>query len=97
MYKEAIQDAISMYELPSEWPKDLLNEAKHVAEKTKTTNYRRDLTKLSFATIDGEDAKDFDDAIYCEKNNNGYKLYVCLLYTSPSPRDGLLSRMPSSA
>ena len=24
-------------------------------------------------------------------------LYVCLLYTSPSPRDGLLSRMPSSA
>ena len=28
--------------------------------------------------------------------SNGEK-YVCLLYTSPSPRDGLLSRMPSSA
>ena len=27
----------------------------------------------------------------------GAKLYICLLYTSPSPRDGLLSRMPSSA
>ena len=27
----------------------------------------------------------------------GEPLYVCLLYTSPSPRDGLLSRMPSSA
>ena len=26
-----------------------------------------------------------------------YKLLTCLLYTSPSPRDGLLSRMPSSA
>ena len=26
-----------------------------------------------------------------------YQLYNCLLYTSPSPRDGLLSRMPSSA
>eukprot|EP01016_Furgasonia_blochmanni_P025387 TRINITY_DN2727_c0_g1_i15.p1 TRINITY_DN2727_c0_g1~~TRINITY_DN2727_c0_g1_i15.p1 ORF type:complete len:120 (+),score=14.30 TRINITY_DN2727_c0_g1_i15:467-826(+) len=26
-----------------------------------------------------------------------YCLYTCLLYTSPSPRDGLLSRMPSSA
>ena len=25
------------------------------------------------------------------------KQYICLLYTSPSPRDGLLSRMPSSA
>ena len=28
---------------------------------------------------------------------SGYDAYVCLLYTSPSPRDGLLSRMPSSA
>ena len=27
----------------------------------------------------------------------GYWAYSCLLYTSPSPRDGLLSRMPSSA
>ena len=25
------------------------------------------------------------------------RIYICLLYTSPSPRDGLLSRMPSSA
>ena len=28
---------------------------------------------------------------------DGTQMYVCLLYTSPSPRDGLLSRMPSSA
>ena len=28
---------------------------------------------------------------------NHQRLYICLLYTSPSPRDGLLSRMPSSA
>ena len=31
--------------------------------------------------------------IHLERNNS----YICLLYTSPSPRDGLLSRMPSSA
>ena len=33
------------------------------------------------------------------EKNTGFKRYVmsCLLYTSPSPRDGLLSRMPSSA
>ena len=31
-----------------------------------------------------------------EKPTSG-KVYICLLYTSPSPRDGLLSRMPSSA
>ena len=34
---------------------------------------------------------------WCDENNYpGYTSY-CLLYTSPSPRDGLLSRMPSSA
>ena len=32
-----------------------------------------------------------------ERNVVGSKYKVCLLYTSPSPRDGLLSRMPSSA
>ena len=30
-------------------------------------------------------------------SNDDYEVYICLLYTSPSPRDGLLSRMPSSA
>ena len=30
-------------------------------------------------------------------NENSLRNYICLLYTSPSPRDGLLSRMPSSA
>ena len=32
-----------------------------------------------------------------ELSKNKTKVYFCLLYTSPSPRDGLLSRMPSSA
>ena len=37
MYKEAIQDAISMHELPSKWSSDVLNEAKTVANKKKLT------------------------------------------------------------
>ena len=43
--------------------------------------------------------KEFDsngNEIYYE-DSNGYWCKSCLLYTSPSPRDGLLSRMPSSA
>ena len=32
-----------------------------------------------------------------DTTNNRMELLACLLYTSPSPRDGLLSRMPSSA
>ena len=40
-------------------------------------------------------AEDFDDLF--EQFYNWGLFYACLLYTSPSPRDGLLSRMPSSA
>ncbi len=90
MYKEAIQDAISMHELPSKWRSDILKEAEQVASKKKTAQYRKDLRKLPFATIDGEDAKDFDDAIYCTKDNNGYKLFVAIadvsFYVKPNSK-----------
>ena len=51
----------------------------------------RDLVKLD---IDSGDFKKISDL---EGNNNLTRSNDCLLYTSPSPRDGLLSRMPSSA
>ena len=60
---------------------------------------------LSFVDFDNDGLDDItipvnqDKTIYFYKNN-GTKLdliYVCLLYTSPSPRDRTRSRMPSSA
>ena len=39
----------------------------------------------------------FNEILELSKTNKYAKIVVCLLYTSPSPRDGLLSRMPSSA
>ena len=42
-------------------------------------------------------AKEIIDMYPQKRSALGPLLYLCLLYTSPSPRDGLLSRMPSSA
>ena len=55
-----------------------------------------DIQKVTdWAKLEGF-APGFDDiSIY--KNTDKKGIWVCLLYTSPSPRDGLLSRMPSSA
>lgn len=39
---------------------------------------RVDYTALNLVTIDGKDAKDFDDAVYCQQTTNGYKLYVAI-------------------
>ena len=51
IYKEAIQDAIAMHDLPAEWSPELLKEADLIASKTKKTKYRKDLTNLPFATM----------------------------------------------
>ncbi len=39
---------------------------------------RHDLTALPIVTIDGDDAKDFDDAVFVKKTANGYTLYVSI-------------------
>lgn len=75
-----IDVAIRSYELPYLWSEDILNEVKKVPQivTEQEVAQRKDLRALSFVTIDGEDAKDFDDAVYCERTQQGYKLYVAI-------------------
>lgn len=75
-----IEMAIRSYELPNEWPDELLEEIKplkkEVPESAKQD--RVDLRETPLVTIDGEDARDFDDAVFCQKTPKGWKLLVAI-------------------
>ncbi|WP_045107200.1 ribonuclease R [Legionella hackeliae] len=76
-----IEVAIFAHGIPSEWPDEVLAEvakiSQHVSEEDCAG--RTDLRHLPFVTIDGEDAKDFDDAVYCyQKPKGGFQLYVAI-------------------
>ena len=70
--------AIKEYDLSYEFNENIVKEAKkleHINVKS-----RKDLRSYSLVTIDGENAKDFDDAVFAEKlpNNNGWKIIVSI-------------------
>lgn len=70
---------IKQYELPYKFPDEVVAEAKKYGDKIDPSDLprRRDLRNDIIFTIDGEDAKDLDDAIHVEKLENGnYKLDV---------------------
>ncbi len=77
-----IEVAIRSHDIPNTWTKELLEELKSIPEEVveKDKKKRIDLRDLPFVTIDGEDARDFDDAVYVEKNKrtNGWRLFVAI-------------------
>jgi len=76
-----IDVAIRGYNLPHKWPEELIQQAEQFGSVVTETDIigRKDLREKPFVTIDGEDAKDFDDAVYCEpKPKGGWLLYVAI-------------------
>lgn len=76
-----IDVAIRAHQLPYQWSEEVLKEIAQfqpeVAEADKKG--RKDLRHLPFVTIDGEDARDFDDAVYAEKRKEGgWRLFVAI-------------------
>lgn len=73
--------ALNAHGVPSGWSAPLLKEIKSIKKSTikKEKSNRRGLQNFPFVTIDGDDAKDFDDAVYCEKRKKGgWTLYVAI-------------------
>lgn len=77
-----IDIALRSYEIPFKWSTEVEVQTKKLADEVteQDKQHRIDIRHLPLVTIDGEDAKDFDDAVYCEfnKKTKGYRLYVAI-------------------
>src|SRR6185437_5394418 len=85
-----VETAIHGHELPFEFPQEVLDEAASVplVVEPAMIGGRVDLRSTPLVTIDGEDAKDFDDAVYCEPNADGFRLVVAIADVSHYVRPG---------
>ena len=71
----ATEIAIRNFDLPHEWPEGVEAEAEAFGESVpeEMISGRRDLRELPLVTIDGADARDFDDAVYAQRRKNGWR------------------------
>lgn len=85
-----IEVAIRNFDLPADWPDALMAEIAGLGETIPAEGRedRVDLRHLPLVTIDGEDARDFDDAVYSERVPKGWKLYVAIADVSYYVRPG---------
>ncbi|MHB8423849.1 MAG: ribonuclease R [Gammaproteobacteria bacterium] len=75
-----VELAVHAHGLPHEWPADVQREMRAFDESVPEASKqgRLDLRNTPLVTIDGEDARDFDDAVYCERRGNGFRLLVAI-------------------
>jgi ribonuclease R len=75
-----IEIALRKHELPYEFSSEALTEAKKLPDAVRKMDWkgREDVTGLPLVTIDSETARDFDDAVYCERQGKGFRLVVAI-------------------
>jgi ribonuclease R len=86
----ATESAIARFDLPHEFPAAALREAQAYGAQVdgREASARADLRELPLVTIDGEDARDFDDAVYAESRPGGFRLIVAIADVSHYVRPG---------
>jgi ribonuclease R len=85
-----IEIALRKFDLPHEFSKKALALARAMPETVRPDDWkgRRDLRDLPFVTIDGETARDFDDAVYAVREGRGFRLVVAIADVSHYVRPG---------
>ena len=84
-----IKVCLRKHEIPHLFGKQVLDLAASMSLNDTDMEHRADLTELPFVTIDGADARDFDDAIYCEaRGNGGWRLIVAIADVAHYVRPG---------
>ena len=86
-----IEMALRTFDIPHKWPKSVLKQVESLTEQVpeQAKEGRTDLRELPLVTIDGEDARDFDDAVYCEPlDEGGWRLWVAIADVSYYVRPG---------
>ncbi len=85
-----IEVAIRAYDLPHVWPDAVMTETSGLAPQVPedAKEGREDLRDTPLVTIDGEDARDFDDAVYCERVGKGFRLIVAIADVSHYVKPG---------
>ncbi len=85
-----IEVIVKKYGLPHRFPHPVIVEAKEISQEVLERDIagRVDLRKRTTVTIDGETAKDFDDAVSIERTNKGYKLWVSIADVARYVKEG---------
>ncbi len=85
-----IEIALRKFDLPHEFSNKALAAARALpdAVQSRDLEERRDLRELGLVTIDGETARDFDDAVFCRREARGWRLWVAIADVSHYVRHG---------
>lgn len=78
-----VKRALFEHEIPHEWPSDVQQQMSQQADRFAPSSVqmettRKDIRELPLVTIDGADARDFDDAVYCEDQGKTWRLIVAI-------------------